>query len=133
MLVKLIYILLFAAFNFVIYSKLNKTGKITPNLLWLFISIFIIFLILHTGLFNWSFLMDRKDFFPIVILLFGPVIVYLWFNFLVLKRIKRLNMSNEEFRNTAIKIFSFFFLKFFYVMVFIVQCAFIFNPISSSH
>ena len=133
MLVKIIYVLLFAIFNFVIYSKLNKTGKITPNLLWLFISIFIIFLILHTGLFNWSFLMDRKDFFPIVILLFGPVIVYLWFNFLVLKRIKRLNMSNEEFRNTAIKIFSFFFLKFFYVMVFIVQCAFIFNPISSSH
>jgi hypothetical protein len=31
MLVKLIYILLFAAFNFVIYSKLNKTGKLRPT------------------------------------------------------------------------------------------------------
>jgi len=133
MLIKIIYVLLFAAFNFVIYSKLNKTGKISSNLFWLSVSIFIIVVILHTGLFNWSFLMTGRDFFPLVIFLFVPVIVHVWFNFLVLKRIERLNMSNEKFRNTAIKIFSFFFLKFFCVMVFISQCVFVFTPISSIH
>lgn len=133
MLVKLIYVLFFAAFNFVSYSKLNKTGKISPNLFWISILIFIVLVILHTGLFNWSFLMARQDFLLIAALLFVPVIVYIWFNFLVLKRIRRLNMSNERFRNTAIKIFSFFFLKFFYVMVFIAQCGFIFTPVSSLH
>jgi|GEM_PF-2351788 hypothetical protein len=131
MLVKIIYVLLFAIFNFVIYSKLNKTGKVSSGLFWPTVSIFVLFVTLHIGMLNWSFLLPWKDFFPLVIVLFAPVLAYLWFNYLAFKRIKRLNMSNEEFRNTAIRIFSFFFLKFFYVIAFIAQCAFIFHPISS--
>jgi hypothetical protein len=123
--------LFLAAFNFVIYSKLNKTGKISPNLFLFFTSIFILFVILHTELFNWDFLIPWKQFFPLLFFLSAPVLVYLWFNYFVLKRIERLNMSNEKFRSTVIKVFSFFFLKLIYVIIFIVQCIFIFNPISS--
>ncbi len=131
MLIKIIYIFLFAAFNFVIYSKLNKTGKINANLFWFFTLIFILFVILHTGLFNWYFLLSWKQFAPLLFFLSAPVLVYLWFNYFALKRIERLNMPNENFRNTAIKVFSFFFLKLFYVMIFIVQCVLIFNPASA--
>jgi len=130
---KIIYILFYAAVNVIIYLKLNKPQKISTKQLVIFVFISLVFVILHTSLFILPYLMSSKDFLMPLSLSIIPVLVYFWFNFLVLKRIERLNISNEAFRNIAIKIFSFFFLKLFYVMVFIMQCVFTFNPVSSIH
>jgi hypothetical protein len=131
MFIKILYIIFFALANFIIYSKLNRTGKITKIQFWLFCIVFLLFILLHIGLFNLVFLMRWKDIFPLLLLLITPLMVYFWYNYFVIKRIKRLKESNEGFLRLSIKVFSFFFLKFIYIMVFVVQCIFIFNPISS--
>jgi len=74
--------------------------------------------------------MKWKDFLPLLILLIVPVLLHFWFNYLVIKKINRLNIKNEKFLNFAFKLFSFFFLKAFYMIVFICQCVFMLNPIS---
>jgi hypothetical protein len=75
--------------------------------------------------------MSRQAFIPLVIISFVPILVYLWFNYVVMRRISRLTISNEGFLSSATKMFSFFFLKFIYVIVLTVQCVFIFHPINT--
>jgi hypothetical protein len=111
MFTKLIYVLFFGLANFIIYTKLNKTGKINAKLFWSFIAIFLLFVFLYIDLFYAGFLMKWKDFFPFLLLLIVPVVVYYWFTYLAIKRITRLKDQNERFFNFGIKIFSFFFLE----------------------
>ena len=132
MLIKLIYILLFALSNFVIYSLVNKTGWVHRSFLITFTVIFILVFIFNTGLFNSQLTLPKKHFFLLTFVLAFPFLTYLWFNFLALKRIDRLKDKgvNEEFVNRATKVFSFFFLKVTFIMAFIVQCSLILNVYS---
>ena len=128
---KLVYVLFYAAVDLVIYLKLNKPGKISRKQLLIFVFIALIFTLLNTGIIKSPWLMPNKEFFMPLSFSIVPVLVYFWFNFVVLKRIYRLNIPNEAFRNTTVKVFSFFFLNFFYIMVFVMQCVFTFNTVSS--
>lgn len=130
---KIVYILFYAAVNLIIYFKLNEPDRISKKQLMIFVFIALIFVLLHIGIIQSPLLIPAKDFFMPLSLSIIPVLVYFWFNYMVLKRIERLNISNVRFRNTAVKVFSFFFLKLFYVIVFIMQCVFTFNPVSSIH
>ena len=125
------YILFLGLTDLIIYSLLNKKGWFSPLFLRVFFVVFLGVIILQTGLINIPFLMKWKDFLPLLILLIVPVLVHFWFNYWVIKRINSLNIKNEKFLNFALKLFSFFFLKAFYLIAFVCQCIFILNPISS--
>lgn len=124
MILKLVYILFFAASNFVIYALIHKKGLIKRNLLITSIAIYTIVFVLHAILGNNGILLPAHSFFISTFFLATPVIVYLWFNFLALKRMNRLKEKgvNENFVNTAIKVFSVFFLNAPFVMAFVMQC-----------
>lgn len=128
-LTKLIYILFFAACSYVIYSRLNNPGKISNKLFWLFTGIFWAVAIIHTGLFNWGFLMGKRSFFMLVLMLFIPAAAYFCFNYIVIKNTARLKAKgvDEKLVDASNKGFSFFFLRFFPTMVLITQCMVIFT------
>jgi hypothetical protein len=129
MIINLIYILFFAASNFAIYSILNKTIKINNQILIVFIGVFTLFILFHVM--NLAILMPTKNFFLLTFLLVAPIVIYFWFNYFALKRLNRLKEKgvNEKFVNFGIKVFSFFFLKFTFIMLFIFQVLFICIPI----
>jgi hypothetical protein len=127
MLINIIYLIFFAAIDFVVYSILNETGKITKKLGLSFGLIFLLVIILHLGLSNSDFLIPQKIFFALIVVSFVPFLVYLWFKYIVNRRLDRMNISNEGFLNSGRKIISFFFMKMIYVIVFIAQCTFIFE------
>jgi hypothetical protein len=131
MVIKIIYVLIFAAANFVVYSLLNRTGTVNRKQGLIFAGLFLLFILFQSGLFNWALPMAPGDFFPVTLLLVVPVIVYLWFHYMVVRRIQRLNGGGQGFLGTAAKAMAFFFLKFFYIIVLIAQADFIFNPIST--
>lgn len=128
-LIKIIYFLFFAATDLLVYLVLNKRGSIKPRSLWIFGSIFLVVLLLHTRIVSWSFLLPAQQFFAATICAGAPVIVYLWFNYIVLKRIKitkeKAGASRAAFFDRATRLFSFVFLKLFYLMAFFMQCVII--------
>jgi hypothetical protein len=130
MLLKLLYILFFAASNFVVYSMLHKTGKVNRTSLLVSIVIFLVALFLHTGVLNGNHLMQFSNFLTLSIMLTFPLIAYFWFKLFALKRINRLKEKgvNEIFVDRASHIFSFFFLRITFFMAFIFQCSIIISP-----
>ncbi len=103
MILKLVYILFFAASNLVIYALIHKKGLIKRNLLITFIAIYTVVFLLHAILGNNGILLSAHSFFISTIFLAIPVIVYLWFNFLALKRINRLKEKGVNFENISKK------------------------------
>lgn len=125
----IVYLLFFAAANFIIYSVLNKTGKISNKILWSSGCVFLLFVLLHIIPLNLNFLMAGEYFFPSIFFLAVPIVVYLWFNYFVINRVQRLKGIGEQSLRFAIGLFSFFFLKFIYIIVFAMQCMLIFKLI----
>ncbi len=123
MLVKLFYILFFAASTFIIYDKIHKVVKIDRVIVIFFICVFVFVLLVHC-LNGWPFLLPAKNFFPLMFLLISPVIFYLWFTYIVLPRVSRLKEKgmNENFANSVLKLFSFFFTKLPFFMCFLAEC-----------
>ena len=127
MIINILYAFFFALGNFVVYAHLNKTGVISNKFFWILSTIFLIVMLCHIGWLNFSFLLPWKFFFPAALLLAFPILVYFWFEFFVVRRIKRLSKLNEKTLNTVTNVLAFVFLRFVYVMVLILQCIIIFN------
>lgn len=125
--IKVLYILIFAAANFVIYLKLNKPESINKRQMMLILAFFCFFTVLHFDLFQLSYLIPFNHFAILLISLLYPIITSVWYNFYVVKRIDRLQIKNERFLKIAKKIFSFVFLKLVYFMAFFVQYGIILN------
>jgi hypothetical protein len=128
MILKLIYVLFFAASNVIIYALIHKTGWVKRNLLITSVAVFTLVFLLHAVWGNNTILLPFHQFVGLTFFLAFPIIVYLWFNFLVLKMLTRLKQKgvNENFVNTATRGFSVFFLNGPIVMGFFMQCAIIF-------
>lgn len=125
MFLKIIYLLFALAADFVAYSSLNKTGWINIKQLRLFLAGTAIFILLH--LFNLSFFMPMRFLFMLIFVSLFPIISYYWFSYFAIKKIQRIiTPYNESFVTTATKVFSFFFLKFVYIMALILQIQVIF-------
>jgi len=124
MFIKLIYILFIATADFLLYSVLNKTGKVSPKLLWSFVVIFLLVLLLHTGLFNLAFLMSFGHFLLVIQFLVELIIFHMVGKYYI-KRTQTSTRLSPEVANFSIKMASFIFLKGIYILLFIVQCIFI--------
>ena len=127
MILNIAYLLFFVAADLVVYSRLNKTAWVNEKQFRLFCIGAALFALLHV--FNLSFLMPGKLFSMLVFVFLFPIISYFWFSYFAIKKIRRIiTPQNEGFVTTAIKVFSFFFLKLVYVMTLIMQISFIFDP-----
>ena len=109
MLIKIIYLLVFATVDIIVYLKLNKSNKLSDDKLWAIGSIFLIFLLLNTGVVSWGFLMPHQSFFGLIVMSFVPILVYVWFKYIVVKRVTKLTMPQKN-KDFALKVFSIFFL-----------------------
>ncbi len=118
--IKLIYMLLFGALNFIIYDKLNRTGKVNSSLFKYFLIIFVT--VVAISLLQISFVLPLEAMF--VLLFFSVAIIFFYaiFKFSFLKDIKESNIAAKEW---FIKVFSFVFLKLVPLALFVFQCAFI--------
>ncbi|WP_295651971.1 hypothetical protein [uncultured Mucilaginibacter sp.] len=127
---KIIYILFFAASNLAIYMKLNKPDIIERKAWIAFICFFLFFVFLHVGLFQWGFLMPSKQFFRLLPGFIMPIVAFLCFKYIFLRRISKAkeNGLNEDFLNFSQKVFSFFCLKLVPIMIFFSQFLFVLSP-----
>ena len=128
MLIKIIYILVVAIADFLLYSVLNKTGKVNSKLLWSFCGIFLLVLVLHIGLFNFGFLMSFRQFLLVSQFLVELIIFHFVGKYYINRTQKSTRLSGEV-ANFSIKMASFIYQKAIYVLIFIVQCVYIFSDI----
>lgn len=127
MLLKFVYLLFAIMTDLLVFSKLHKKNWINNTQFNLIGATLVLFILLH--LFNLSFLLPFGFIAQITIIAFAPVLIHFWFNYLVIKRINRITTEqNKRFIATGLKIFSFFFLKFFYIMILTAQVLFIISP-----
>jgi len=124
MLIKIIYIIFIAVADFLLYSMLNKTGKVSSPLLWSFWIIFLLVVLLHTGLFKWDSLMPF-DRFVMVIQFLVELVIFHFVGKYYINKTQRSTRLTPEVSGFAVKMASFIFLKAIYILVFIVQCIFI--------
>jgi len=124
MLIKIIYILFVAVADFLLYSMLNKTGKVSSTLLWSFWAVFLLVIVLHTGLFKLDFLLPF-DRFIMVIQFLVELIIFHFVGKYYINRTQKSTRLTPEVAGFAVKMASFIFLKGIYILVFIVQCMFI--------
>ncbi|RAV59068.1 hypothetical protein DIU36_07515 [Mucilaginibacter rubeus] len=127
MLLKFAYLLFAIVTDLLVYSKLHKKSWFSNTQFNLIGATLVLFILLH--LFNPSFLLPFGFVAPITIIAFAPILIHFWFNYLVIKRINRITTEqNKRFMATGLRIFSFFFLKFFFIMILIAQVSFIISP-----
>jgi hypothetical protein len=124
MLIKIIYILFIAASDFLLYSMLNKTGKVSTTVQWSFWTTFLIVVLLHTGLFKLDFLMPLGHFLMVIQFLIELIIFHFVGKYYIYRTQNSTRLS-VEVASFSIKIASFIFLKAIYILIFIVQCVFI--------
>ncbi|MDB5129070.1 MAG: hypothetical protein JWQ85_3302 [Mucilaginibacter sp.] len=122
---KLLYILIFAVANTIIYIKLNKPGNITNKQFCFFIAFLFVFAALH--FLNLPFLLPSQSIIQLIFIIWTPAIVYFWFKFIVLRSVNT-DIANENFKSFCIKAFSVFFLNVPYIFAFIMECGVIMNP-----
>lgn len=119
----ILYILFFALTNFLIYSILNKGRAINtgPYVLYIVSVLFLSFI--HLKQSPIIGLLSAEDFFGFLLFSLLPILFYLFYNLIVLKRVNRMEEKGVEKKvvDQAIKIASFVFLKLTFIMVFIVQ------------
>lgn len=126
MFIKLIYIFFTASTDFLLYNTLNKKNKVNSKIVWLYVITFLFVLVLHTGLFNLTFLMPIRHF----LIVFQFLIELIVFHIVGKYYINRTQVSSRlspKIANLSIKMASFIFLKGIYMILFIVQCIFIIN------
>jgi len=131
MIIKIVYVAFFGLANLMLYIKLNKSKEIGAGLWWASLLVFLLFILIHLNFFAFRALLKWDDFFPLVTLFVAPVVVYYWYTYFVIKRINALKGPSESFLRSVLKVFSFLFLKAIYLIIFIVQCVFIFEPLST--
>ncbi len=124
MLIKIIYVLFIALADFLLYSMLNKTGKVSSTLLWVFWTLFLLVVLLHTGLFKLDFLMPF-DRFVMVVQFLVELIIFHFVGKYYINKTQRSTRLSPEVSSFSVKMASFIFLKAIYILVFIVQCIFI--------
>lgn len=124
MLIKIIYIVFIATSDFLLYSLLNKTGKVNMTWQWSFWTAFLVVVLLHTGLFKMGFLMPLGHFLLVIQFLIELMIFHFVGKYYIYRTQKSTRLSTEV-ANFSIKMASFIFLKAIYILIFIVQCVFI--------
>jgi hypothetical protein len=125
MLTMLFYISFFAVTDFIIYAVLNQAGIINSKLWIGYGFIFLLVIVLHTGLFEIKFLMPFKNLFNL--LLFSIIAVpFYFFGRYRIGRLKGSNRLSESLKPRACFYMSLVFQKLPILMIFIVQCMSIF-------
>jgi hypothetical protein len=123
MLIKLLYILFIATADFFLYSMLNKTGKVGLTLLRSFWIVFLLVVILHTGIFKLEFLLPFEHFILIIQFLVELIIFHFIGNYFIAKTQRNTRLS-PQVASYSVKMASFLFLKAAYILTFAVQCIF---------
>ena len=128
MVIKIVFIMFLLGANLIIYSMLNRTNWVNKKFSLTFVSLFFLFIIFDIGLMGHTAAIKWKFLLPSLLFLVVPVLTFYWLEYFIIVRIKKLAIQNEKFLNFGIKVFSFFFLKFIYLIVFTAQCTFLFLP-----
>ena len=102
----IVYIILIAFINVAFYIRINKTHLLQKKTFSYFLIGLAIICVLHTGLFQISGFIPTKVFFNLFAISLVPIIFYLWFYKLVVKRVSRLNGPGEKVKVIHLKIVS---------------------------
>ncbi|RCH55958.1 hypothetical protein DJ568_04185 [Mucilaginibacter hurinus] len=124
------YTIFFLAIDVFIYLMLNTVRRNNKTWILGLVSAVILAFLVHVKQWNPN-LLPLNEFLAVMFLSGLPILIYFWYKYFVLKKIGRLNISDKNFLALAQKIFSFFFLKLIYLMVFTIQCILIFESLHS--
>ena len=126
-LAKILYILFFAFINVFAYNLLHKVLLLNRTTIITIVIFLSIVILLYLSMFKIDNLISKYDFFGLLLMSVFPLCSFIWFRYFSLNKINNLKKKgiNESFVNWAIKLFSFLFLKFMFVIVFVLQSSMI--------
>ena len=102
----ILYIILFAFINVMFYIRFNKTHLLQKKTFSYFLIGLAIICVLHISLLPFNLLMKGEYFFKILALSIAPIIIYLWFNKLVMKRVSKLTGPGDETKAIFLKVLA---------------------------
>jgi hypothetical protein len=108
MTIKIVYILVFAIIDLIIWMLLNRPGVFSKKMQYLFAVAFALFIVLHTGVIKSAYLLPWKEFFNLVVTTCAPVLIYAWYTGLMARR-KSSNRPETKFDAGALKVAQVFF------------------------
>lgn len=120
MIIKLVYIVIFAITDLVIWLILNKPGTFSKKLQYVLAVIFVLFIILHTGVIKSAFLLPWKVFFNLTVITCAPVLLCAWYTGLMARRRTR-NTAETKFSTGAIWLTNTVFLYIVNIAALIIQ------------
>lgn len=126
MTIKLIYIIVFAVTDLVIWLILNRPGTLSQKLQYLFAVIFALFIILHMGIIKSELLLPWRGFFNLTIVTCAPVLLWAWYTGLMARR-KNKNKTETQFDNVAFRVTNLVFLYLINIAALVVQVLMIFG------
>ena len=109
MTIKLIYILVFAITDLLIWLVLNRPGLFSRRLQYLLAVVFALFIILHTGAVKSELLLPWREFFSLIVFTCVPVLFYAWFTGLLARRRSR-KIVDSKFTEGMINVARIIFL-----------------------
>jgi hypothetical protein len=123
-LLKGFYIVFFGCVDLILYSLLNQKGWVKKNQLMIYGTLFIIVVILHTGIVKIDFLMPKDSFFHCTVFLLLITIMH-FFGLLGIKRIGNPNNRvSEEIKEMFRKFWAFCTMIIPYFFFFAIQCVY---------
>src|SRR6188768_1090008 len=102
----IVYIILIAFINVAFYIRFNKTHLLQKKTFSYFLIGLAIICVLHISLLPFNLLMKGEYFFKILALSIAPIIIYLWFNKLVMKRVSKLTGPGEATKTIFLKVLA---------------------------
>lgn len=98
---KIVYILVFAVIDFVIWILLNRPGLFSKKVQYLLAVVFALCIVLHTGVIRSEYLMPWKVFFNLIVVTCAPVLIFAWYIGLMARRKSR-NKPETRFDTGAL-------------------------------
>ena|ERR1700744_6514691 len=120
MITKLIYIIVFAVIDLVIWLVLNKPGMFSRKLQYLLAIMFALFIIVHSGAIKSQFLLPWRAFFNLIVVTCAPVLIYAWYTGLLARRRSR-NIPETKFGEGLISVTNVAFIYLVSIAALVIQ------------
>lgn len=120
MIIKAVYILIFAITDLIIWFILNKPGAFNRKLRYLLAVLFALFIVLHAGMIKSELLLPWRAFFSVIVVTCAPVLLYAWYTGLLARRKSR-NITETKFGTGVIKVTNVVFIYLVNIAALIMQ------------